>query len=123
MTVDFKIVDQGDGWWHCASPLACHIVDGPAQRSSGLYWLVEIEPAIVWNGDTAYVDRYGPDHALCQPHEPTNLALVMAAANGEPVDATDAWGIPITPVTGPAQTVQDAVEIQGLGIKARLTSP
>ena len=130
-TIEFLIEDAGDGWWHCPSPLRATVIDGPAPkfepreeaRFAETYWLVRTDPAIEWNGEPAYAARWGPDHPLCHPIEPTRLALVMASSawTGE-IGWTPA-GVPVYPVVGPAGSVVEAQPVGGLGIKAGLREP
>jgi hypothetical protein len=53
---EFLLEDEGDGWWHCPSPLRCKVLDGPASRAgeTGRFWLVETDPVIEWHGDPQY---------------------------------------------------------------------
>jgi hypothetical protein len=80
---EFLLADQGDGWWHCPSPLRCEVLDGPAFHDviipTRRFWLVRTIPQIEWHGDDRYIERWGPDHPLCHPMDPTPFALVMAA--------------------------------------------
>jgi len=117
----FFIEDQGDGWWHCASPLICKVIDGPGPRmSTGLddgsatFWLVTTEPAIEWNGDQQFASMWGPDSPLCHPIRPTHLALVYA--NGVSLD--DRGSVPVYPVLNLATCLADARSTESLGVKA-----
>lgn len=125
--IAFLLDDAGDGWWDCPSPLRCEVVDGPAvafeppewQRFPETFWLVRTEPAIEWKGDPTYAARWGPDHPLCHPMEPTRYALVMASSRYTgPMRPTEFAGIPAYPVAGTPRTVADATPVAGLGIKA-----
>jgi hypothetical protein len=127
--VRFLIEDPGDGWWHCPSPLRAEVIDGPAGRFGArdgarfpeTYWLVRCDPAIEWNGDERFAERWGPDHALCRPISPTPYALVMASSpwNG-PIDPSRGLGIPVYPVSGAPMSVEDALVIDGLALKVDL---
>ena len=129
VTGGFLLEDAGDGWWHCDSPLRCHVLDGPAAfflarkdaRWPETYWLVRTDPLIEWHGDSSYAARWGPDHPLCSPIEPTSLALVMASSpwSGE-VDPYHGDIVPVYPLRGRPEHVEQADPIIGLGIKAGL---
>lgn len=110
MPVDFLIEDQGDGWWHCPSPLECIILDGPVAVSAagGEFWLVQTEPAIEWDGDEQYVGRWGSDHPLVTPIPPTNRALVMASSAYNTTDLDRDGNIPAYPVVGQVTTVLES---------------
>jgi len=143
-TSPFFIRDQGDGWWHCPSPLRCSIIDGPdvcnsraeASRANNTrFWLVEVDPPIVWNGERRFVDTYGPDDALCRPFGPTARALVFAVLGNPYVGGTpwhrararewrDEWtdldgdgSIPVYPVDGATRSVRTAETLESLGMK------
>lgn len=126
---EFLLEDTGDGWWHCPTPLRCRVVDGPADwfppredaRWPETYWLVRTDPPIEWHGDSGYAARWGPDHPLCSPIEPTSLALVMASSpwNG-PIDPSSGLGVPVYPVRNEPGRVSEADPILGLGVKASL---
>ena len=122
MRPDFLLGDQGDGWWHCPSPLKCFILDGPAwvPGADGEFWLVRTEPAIRWNGDSSLGDRWGRDHPLAHPFEPTSLALVMAASRYGRTDLTGDFGVPVYPVFGDANTVDEAGWIGAHAAKVRV---
>jgi hypothetical protein len=122
MQPDFLLKDQGDGWWHCPSPLECFILDGPAlvPDVGGEFWLVRTEPAIEWNGDPNLGDRWGPNHPLAHPFQPTNLALVMAASPSGCTDLTGDSSIPTYPVLGDASTVETSNWIAALAAMASL---
>ena len=121
---DFMASDECDGWWHCGSPLACFIVDGPSPKLNDKFWLVRTEPAIEWNGDSSYARRWGSDHPLCHPIEPTKLALVLAATRyGHTTSLSDDWSIPMYPVSGHALTVADANPVLGIASKVRIIGP
>jgi hypothetical protein len=122
---NFVIEDAGDGWWHCPSPLRCVVIDGPSPwfgprdgaRWPETYWLVRTSPPIEWRGEPEFAARWGPDHPLCSPIEPTPYALVMASSPWSgPIDANGA-GVPAYPVAGAPSHVADARPIEGLGIK------
>jgi hypothetical protein len=78
---EFWLEDQGDGWWHCPSPLRCEVLDGPAQYRDFRhpFWLVRTDPSIEWHGDPYFwgAEEY-PDHPLLHAMEPTPFALVTA---------------------------------------------
>ena len=142
----FFLRNTGDGWWDCPSPLYCTVLDGPdicgafeeiypLSSSGELYWLVEVEPPIVWNGNHGYAEMWGPDNALCHPFE-TTRALVRAREEGGNVglrrraDSPDDWepvpefydldgddGVAYPVVPG-ASSVRAAVPMVSLGIKA-----
>jgi hypothetical protein len=123
MLTEFLLVDQGDGWWHCPSPLRCQVIDGPAPYAgfSEPFWLVRTSPDIEWHGDRRYIERWGPDHPLCHPIDPTPFALVMAARE-EPV-RSDLLIFDGSVPAGPAladpepMTVADARTLSGLWMK------
>jgi hypothetical protein len=130
---EFWLEDQGDGWWHCPSPLHCEVLAGPAQYDdfSHPFWLVRTDPEIEWHGDPQYwgAEEY-PDHPLRHPMDPTPFALVMAARREEPVrpdlgilDGSVPAG-PVLPAPEPAR-VEDARTISGLWIKCiiRVSAP
>jgi hypothetical protein len=124
---EFYIVDQGDGWWHCPSPIRCTVLDGPgplpasvASRGGVLHLLVATEPAIEWNGDPQYIDRWGPDHPLCHPIEPTNRLIVLAVDRSGAVNLDRDWSIPASPVTNGANRLQDVQTVWGLGSKVAI---
>ncbi|HUG48082.1 MAG TPA: hypothetical protein VMP67_06680 [Candidatus Limnocylindria bacterium] len=128
MTVEFYLEDAGDGWWHCSSPMRATVIDGPAAkfepraeaRFPEEYWLVEVDPPIVWHGDQTFAARWGPDHPLCHPIEPTRLALVMASSPWTgPIEVKWA-GVPVYPVVNSARTVGEAEIVSGLAVKAGL---
>lgn len=124
------IEDAGDGWWHCATPLRCRVIAVPAavflQRTDArwpeTYWLVRTDPPIEWHGDARFAARWGQDHPLCSPIEPTPFALVMANSSWDgPIDpARDFGGVPVYPVRNTPSRVEDAELISGLAIKAGL---
>jgi hypothetical protein len=128
MLTEFLLEDQGDGWWHCPSPLRCRVLDGPAARvgRSERYWLVETDPLIEWHGDAHYIEVWGPDHPLCHPMEPTKYALVMST--GRPLMREDLGildgSVPAGPVSPspPPTGVADAQTDSGLWIKAMIKS-
>jgi hypothetical protein len=121
--------DSDEGWWHCPSPLRCEIIDGPASHPTFMpgsrLWLVRTEPEIEWHGDEYYIKRWGPDHPLVHPIDPTPYALVMATGRDSPfpIDPTilDA-GVPAGPaLIPPAPTsVADARTLGGLWMKVIL---
>jgi hypothetical protein len=126
---EFLLEDAGDGWWHCRTPLRCHVVDGPAvwfparrdARWPETYWLVRTDPPIEWHGDSGHAARWGPDHPLCWPIEPTSFALVMASSPWSgPLDLPTGAGVPVYPVTNAPTCVAEADAVPGLGIKAGL---
>jgi len=125
---EFLLEDQGDGWWHCPSPLRCRVLDGPTAREAGTerYWLVHTDPLIEWQGDPQYIEVWGPEHPLCHPMEPTSYALVMST--GRPLMSEDLGiidgSVPAGPVLpSPLPTmVADAQTISGLWIKAIIKS-
>ena len=94
---------------------------------SRLFWLVEADPWIEWHGDAQYVERWGPDHPLCQPMDPTPYALVMATGR-EPLrpdlGILDV-GVPMGPVLpSPLATrVNEASTISGLWMKVTMKAP
>jgi hypothetical protein len=120
---DFFLEDQGDGWWHCDTPLSCFIIDGPAPvpDAGGDFWLVCTEPLIEWHGSESHAERLGRDHSLVNPQPATNVALVMASSRFGPTDRAGAGSLPVYPVYGEARYVADANWIGGLGMKVRLT--
>lgn len=127
--ITFLIEDEGDGWWHCPSPLRATVIDGPAPkfgppkdaRWPETFWLVSVDPPIEWHGDASYATRWGPDHPLTQPFTPTTLALVMASSRySGPIDPNLGLGVPIYPVGNSAKTVAEAEPIAGVAIKAAL---
>ena len=129
MASEFLLEDAGDGWWHCPTPLRCHVVDGPAAwfpprqdaRWPETYWLVRTHPSIEWHGDVRFASRWGPDHPLCSPIEPTSFALVMASSSWSgPIDPSMGLGVPVYPVRNAPSRVQEADPIVGLGVKADL---
>lgn len=129
--INFLIEDTGDGWWHCPSPLHATVIDGPAPkfapredaRFEETYWLVEVDPQIEWRGDSSYAERWGPDHPLCHPIEPTQLALVIASSPWSgAVDYRRGDGA-VYPVVNSARTVAEAEIVGELGIKAGLVAP
>jgi hypothetical protein len=123
----FLLEDAGDGWWHSPSPLRCEVLDGPAPKFGAragarwpeTYWLVRTEPAIQWDGDERFAARWGREHPLCFPIEPTSYALVMASSpwNGS-IKLSGTAGIPAYPVSGVPTSVEESHPIEGLGIKA-----
>ena len=129
MISEFLLEDAGDGWWHCASPLRCRVLDGPTAwfvaregaRWPETYWLVRTDPPIEWHGDSGYAARWGPDHPLCSHIEPTRFALVMASSpwNG-PLDLPTGAGVPVYPVGNTPRYVGEADPVIGLGVKASL---
>jgi hypothetical protein len=121
MLTRFLLEDQGDGWWHCPSPLRCEVIDGPSPREgrSERYWLVRTSPDIEWHGDSRYIERWGPDHPLCKPMDPTPFALAMADRE-EPVRpdlGLFSGSVPAGPVLPmpPPTRVADARTTSGLG--------
>lgn len=124
---EFLLEDEGDGWWHCPSPLRCRVLDGPASRAgeTDLFWLVETDPVIEWHGDPQY--PWGADHPLLHPMEPTPYALVMATGRPPlfPDHGAIDGGVPVYPVlpSPTPTTVAEAQEIVGLGIKAVIKVP
>ena len=129
MATEFLVEDQGDGWWHCPTPLRCVVVDGPAPRFPPrpdarwpeTYWLVRTDPPIEWNGDTRFAARWGADHPLCRPIAPTSLALIMASSpSGGPIDPERAGSVPVYPVLRAPSRVADTEPVRGLGVKATL---
>jgi hypothetical protein len=126
VATDFFLEDEAEGWWHCPSPLRCAIVDGPSvffdHRPDALfpetYWLVRTDPAIEWHGDDRFAPRWGPDHQLCRPIEPTPFALVMASSSWTgPINLARASGVPAYPVAGVPRVVSEAKPIGGLAMK------
>jgi hypothetical protein len=129
MASEFILQDAGEGWWHCPTSLRCHVVDGPAAwfpprpdaRWPETYWLVRIDPPIEWRGDLRFATRWGLDHPLCSPMEPTSFALVMASSPWSgPIDPSWSHGIPVYPVRNAPLSVEEADPILGLGVKADL---
>jgi hypothetical protein len=124
---EFLLEDEGDGWWHCPSPLRCKVLDGPASRAgeTGRFWLVETDPVIEWHGDPQY--PWGPDHPLLHPIEPTSYALVMATGRPPPFPDRGVLdgGVPVGPVLPSPRptTVAEARAITGLWIKAMIKTP
>lgn len=125
---EFLLADQGDGWWHCPSPLRCEVIDGPASHPtitpSSKLWLVRTEPLIEWHGDESYIRRWGPDHPLVHPMDPTPYALVMATRRTpvRPDLGLLGGGVPagaVLPSPEPT-SVAEARTISGLWIKAVL---
>lgn len=121
----FLLVDQGDGWWHCASPLRCRVVDGPGpvrgpHSADTDHWLVAVEPDIEWRGDDQYVERWGPDHPLCHPIEPTQRAVVLAQTSERSISLDGDWSVPVSPVLNQADTLARALVAPGLGMKVRI---
>ena len=126
MLKEFLIEDQGDGWWHCPSPLQCVVLDGPAPYGhfSSQHWLVRTDPQIEWHGDERYIKIWGPDHPLCHPIEPTPFALVMAART-EPMRPDLGifdGSVPVSPVLPRPETtsVAKARTTPGLGMKVMI---
>ncbi|MFV2064801.1 MAG: hypothetical protein ACC726_15010 [Chloroflexota bacterium] len=127
MAMEFLVEDQGDGWWHCPTPLRCIVVDGPAPlvpprpdtQWPETYWLVRTDPPIEWNGDMRFAARWGADHPLCRPIAPTSFALIMASSPWSgPIDPDRAGSVPVYPVLGAPSRVTDAEPLRGLGVKA-----
>ena len=132
MAMEFLVEDQGDGWWHCPTPLRCVVVDGlapsfpPRPDTPWLetYWLIRCVPGIEWNGDQRFAVRWGADHPLCRPIAPTSLALIMASSPWSgPIDPVRAVSVPVYPVPGAPSRVAEAEPIRGLGVKATLLQP
>lgn len=123
----FYILDQGDGWWHCPSPLRCLVLDGPgplpasvsSRRTVSL--LVETDPAVVWNGDPSYSSRWGPDHALCHPIEPTNRLVLLAEDRSWTLDLDHDFSVPATPVSNGIDRLADVQAVAGLGVKVSVS--
>jgi hypothetical protein len=116
---EFFIEDQGDGWWHCPSPLRCVIVAGPARLKTGFsgeYLLASTDPPIEWHGDSAYSDRWGSESALCRPVQLSGLVLVLASHESFRLKGTD-WSIPAIPLTNWAESVEDAEFEPELAVK------
>ena len=85
------------------------------------YWL-ERAP-IEWHGDAQFVERWGRDHPLCQPIQPTRLLLILASSTTPAfsIRLDRDWSIPpATPVLNDATTVQDAEPAVGLGMKVAI---
>jgi hypothetical protein len=124
MQADLLIEDQGDGWWHCPSPLECFIIDRPTAvpDAGGDFWLVGTIPAIEWRGDLALEERWGPDHPINKPFGPTSLALVMAVSRYG-TDFTDGGYSVAYPVDGEAQSVGEAQSLHRHGAKVRVVRP
>jgi hypothetical protein len=123
---EFLLEDQGDGWWHCPSPLRCEVIDRPAsyENRSARYWLVRTSPDIEWHGDPQYIELWGPDHPLGHPMDPTPFALVMAARI-EPMRGDLGifdGSVPATPVPRDPEprAVAEARAIIGLGMKVTI---
>lgn len=120
---EFYIADQGDGWWHCPSPIRCTVIDGPGAVApsgalvSGVHLLAATELLIEWNGDSQYSDRLGPDDPLCHPIGPTNRLLLGAAGRSWEINLDRDYSVPAFPVTNGADRVRDAEAIPGLGMK------
>lgn len=123
---EFYIVDQGDGWWHCPSPLRCVLLDGPGplpasvSPSRTVSLLVETDPAICWNGDLSYADRWGRDHPLCHPIEPTNRLVILAENRSWTLDLDRDFSVPASPVTNGADSLVDVEAVPGLGMKVSI---
>jgi hypothetical protein len=110
------VVDQGDGWWHCPSPLRCRVLDGPAEHPASLgthHVLLWTDTTIEWHGDPRFADRWGEDHALCHRIPPTNRLLVLASG----VNLDRDFGVPASPVVNRADTVGEARVLPGLTAK------
>jgi hypothetical protein len=122
----FFIGNQGDGWWHCPSPIVCTILDGPdicgglvarwPDDTASTFWLVETALTIEWNGDMQFAARWGEDHPLCHPIEPTNRALVMAKGHSD-IDLNRAFGVPAYPTRPDARSLADAEPLIEVGAK------
>ena len=132
VATEFLIHDEGDGWWHCPTPLRAVVIDGPASDGEPpeeawfpeTFWLVRVEPKIEWHGDTRYAERWGADHPLCHPIAPTSVALVMASSRWSgPIDPARAGGVPVYPVLNDASSVSDAEPVGALGMKVGLSAP
>jgi hypothetical protein len=101
---EFYISDQGDGWWHCTSPLRAVILDGPTSLDDvrgylGLQrLLVSVDPAIEWNGDPSYATRWGPEHPRCRPITPTSRLELLVPTGSFQAEIEDAWSIPAIPI-------------------------
>jgi hypothetical protein len=123
---EFYVVDQGDGWWHCPSPIGCTVLDGPGalplavSPHGAVSLLVKTEPAIEWNGDPQYIDRWGPEHPLCHAIEPTNRLLLLAADRSWRIDLDQDYGVPACPVTNGANRLADVDTVAGLGMKVAI---
>lgn len=108
------------------SPLACVIVDGPHEISDagGEFLLASTRHAIRWRKPPALlIERFGPDHPLNQPFEPTNLVLVMAISSIGKDLRNGGWGVPAYPVAGEATSVVAAQAIRRDGAKVRVVLP
>jgi hypothetical protein len=120
---EFYIVDQGDGWWHCPSPLRCLVLDGPGplpapvSPSRAVSLLVETDPVVVWNGDPSYAIRWGPDHPLCHAIEPTNRLVILAEDRSWRLSLDRDFSVPATPVANCADCLPDVQAVAGLGMK------
>jgi hypothetical protein len=122
----FFIENQGDGWWHCPSPIECTILDGPdvcaalvarwPNNRPDTFWLVETAPTIEWNGDMKFATRWGEDSPLCHPIEPTNRALVMAKGHDD-IDLNRGFSVPVYPTRPDAPSLADAEPLVDLGTK------
>jgi hypothetical protein len=123
----FLLEDAGEGWWHCPSPLTCTVLAGPdswgAKPTDVSHILVRTQPAVEWNGDLTYAVRWGPEHALCHPIEPTNLLLVMASSTTwtPTLDNGTQLGTRASPVLNNASSVRTAECRPGLGMVANVS--
>lgn len=123
---EFYIVDQGDGWWDCPSPLRCVVLDGPGplpesvspDRSVSL--LVQTDSAIAWKGDASYATRWGPDHPLCHPIVPTNRLIILAETRSWTLDLDGDFGVPASPVMNGADRLAEVEAVNGLGMKVSI---
>ncbi len=145
----FFLRDQGDGWWNCPSPLRCTVDDGPGiceafasiypeTPNNSRFWLVTVDPPIVWNGDRSG-QRLGPDDTRYDTFGLTTKALVLAV-EGDPFPAKRWWqrrqrerefdarwtdldrdfSTPAYPVGEGARSVRDAQPMASLGAKASI---
>ena len=125
---EFYLVDQGDGWWDCPSPLRCVVLDGPGPLplipGSGVTGslLVRTEPAVEWNGDPSYEARWGPDHPLCHAIEPTHKLVLLAGTDSFSLNLAADWSVPATPVNDDAERLDQVQVAGGLGMKVAVSS-
>jgi hypothetical protein len=82
--------------------------------------LVETDPAVVWNGDPSYAGRWGPDHPLCHPIEPTNRLVILAEDRSWTLDLDRDFSVPASPVTNRADSLAHVEASPGLGMKVSI---